>query len=155
MEHNSTHVHACGPPSQVTMLETNCPKLTLSSQEARDAVPLAIWTGEIAEALTDAEIAVMRAVSKDFNSIMSDGAMWMDKLTLLSLTHTGLSDLAKGEQETSYAWYTRCLGAARDGETLKRGSTSRTSSHTFKHSARSTAPSSRRSRRCASPSLGV
>ena len=102
------------------MLETNYPKLTLSSQEARDAVPLAIWTGEIAEALTDAEIAGMRAVSKDFNSIMSDGTMWMDKLTLLSLTHTGLSDLAKGEQETFYAWYTRCLGAARDGETLAR-----------------------------------
>ena len=47
------------------MLQTKYLKLTLSAQEALEAVPLEVWTGDIAEALTDVEIAGMRMVSKN------------------------------------------------------------------------------------------
>jgi hypothetical protein len=109
----------CHNLSQRSMLQAKYLKLTLSTQEARDAIPVEVWTGVIAETLTDVEIAGIRMVSKRLCSTMSDDEMWLGKLTLLSLQHPGVSDLAKGEQETVYAWYTRCHAAARDGEDLE------------------------------------
>ena len=111
---------ALGRLSTQVMLQTKYPKVTWSAREAFNAITLDIWTGPIVEALTDRQIVRFRSVSKSFCSTLSDDDLWLGKLTLLATQYPQLADLAKGEQETVYAWHARCYAAVADGRALAR-----------------------------------
>lgn len=113
----STREPARCPGSQ-DMLQTQQLKRSLSADKAFNEIGVDIWSGVIAEMLEMPQTVHMRAVSKSFHTIFSDDDMWLDRLTLLSLRHPTLADLAKGAEETAYAWYIRCHAAAADGNVV-------------------------------------
>mmetsp|Transcript_60060 Transcript_60060/g.133853 ORF Transcript_60060/g.133853 Transcript_60060/m.133853 type:complete len:115 (-) Transcript_60060:2038-2382(-) len=103
------------------MLQPGSGKGSTSAAAAFEALEHDVWIGAIIEHLEPAEIAVLRAVSTSFRAMMSTDDVWLDRLTILTVSHPALSDLEKGADETAYAWYTRCYAAVDAGNALALG----------------------------------
>ena len=96
------------------MLPTKVATWTTSTFEAFQAIGSDVWIGPIVETFEEFDITRLRAVSKSFRIMMSDDDLWLDKLTMLSIRHPSLADVAKGDAESCYDWYGRCCSAADD-----------------------------------------
>jgi hypothetical protein len=102
------------------MIQVSHQKLSPATILAFEEIGVDVWTGAIAEALEIGGIVHLRAVSKSFSAMMMSDELWLDRLTLLSLSNPVLADLDRGAEETAYAWYVRCHAAVDDGHTLAR-----------------------------------
>ena len=102
------------------MIQVSHQKLSPDAILAFEEIGGDVWTGAIAEALEIVGIVQLRAVSKSFHATMSDDDMWLDRLTLLSLSNRILADLDRDAEERAYAWYARCHAAVDYGNTLAR-----------------------------------
>jgi regulator of replication initiation timing len=100
------------------MIQVSNQKLSPTAIHAFEEIGVDVWTGAIAEALEIAGIVHLRAVSKSFHAMMSGENMWLDQLTLLSLSNPMLADLERGAEESAYAWYARCHAAVDYGNAL-------------------------------------